>query len=58
MLKRKDVWKIQEVDFNAGDIPDQDSYLEVFEELVSEGYYKLVESGGDSKHDIFHVLQV
>ena len=58
MLKRKDVWKIQEVDFNAGDIPEKDSYLEVFEELVSEGYYKLVESGGDSKHDIFHVLQV
>ena len=52
------MWKIQEVDFNAGDIPEKDSYLEVFEELVSEGYYKLVESGGDSKHDIFHVLQV
>tara|TARA_B100001758_G_scaffold72387_1_gene61061 strand:- start:5697 stop:6218 length:522 start_codon:yes stop_codon:yes gene_type:complete len=57
-LKRKDVWNIQMVDFAAGDIEEDDAYIEAFQELVEEGYYKLVETGGDEKHDIFHVVEV
>ncbi len=57
-LKRKDIWSIQKVDFDAGDIEEEDDYLEVFQDLINEGYYKMVESGGGKKHDIFHVLHV
>ena len=57
-LKRKDIWSIQKVDFEAGDIEEEDAYLEVFEELIIEGYYEKIESGGDQKHDIFHVVEV
>ena len=57
-LKRKDIWSIQKVDFEAGDIEEEDAYLEVFEELITEGYYEKIESGGDKKHDIFHVVEV
>ena len=46
------------VDFAAGDIEEDDAYIEAFQELVEEGYYKLVETGGDEKHDIFHVVEV
>ena len=57
-LKRKDIWSIQKVDFEAGNIEEEDAYLEVFEELIIEGYYEKIESGGDQKHDIFHVVEV
>ena len=57
-LKRKDVWKVQKMDYMADEIESEDAYMEVFEELVEEGYFKLVETGGDIKHDIFHVLEV
>jgi hypothetical protein len=30
----------------------------IFERLLNEGYFTLVESGGDPKHDIFHVTEV
>jgi hypothetical protein len=58
MLKRKDIWRIQQVDFKAHEIEADDSYLEAFEELVGEGYFKLIELGGDPKHDIFHAIEV
>ncbi|MGY8745577.1 MAG: hypothetical protein ACKVG2_03400 [Candidatus Poseidoniales archaeon] len=57
-LKRKDVWQIQKMDFMANEIESEDGYLEVFEKLVKNGYFKLVETGGDIKHDIFHVIEV
>jgi len=57
-LKRKDIWRLQKVDFMADEIESDDGYLEAFESLVEEGYYKLVETGGDIKHDIFHVMEV
>jgi hypothetical protein len=57
-LKRKDVWQIQKMDFMANEIESEDGYLEVFEKLVKNGYFKLVETGGDIKHDIFHAIEV
>jgi hypothetical protein len=57
-LKRKDIWQIQKIDFMADEIESKDAYMEVFEALVEEGYFKLVETGGDIKHDIFHALEI
>ena len=57
-LKRKDIWSIQKVDFDRDEIIVEDGYMMLFEELVEQGYFKLVESGGDHKHDIFHVTEV
>tara|TARA_B110000196_G_scaffold139151_1_gene120639 strand:- start:1320 stop:1868 length:549 start_codon:yes stop_codon:yes gene_type:complete len=57
-LKRKDVWQIQKMDFMANEIESEDGYLEAFEKLVKKGYFKLVETGGDIKHDIFHAIEV
>jgi hypothetical protein len=57
-LKRKDVWQIQKMDFMADEIESEDGYLEAFEILTEDGYFKLVETGGDIKHDIFHVMEV
>ena len=57
-LKRKDIWSIQKVDFDSDEIFVEDGYMMLFEELVEQGYFKLVESGGDHKHDIFHVTEV
>jgi deoxyhypusine synthase len=42
----------------ADEIESEDAYLEVFEALVEKGYFKLVETGGDIKHDIFHALEI
>lgn len=58
MLKRKDIWQIQRVDFVANEIEEKDAYIEAFEELVEAGYFKLVERGGDHKHDIFYSVEV
>ena len=58
MLKRKDIWSIQHLDFLADEIGAEDVYIEAFEVLVEEGYAKLIENGGDPKHDIFHILEV
>ena len=57
-LKRKDIWSVQKMDFMADEIETEDGYLEAFEALLEEGYYKLIETGGDIKHDIFHVMEV
>ena len=57
-FKRKDVWLIQRIDFVTNQIDSQDAYMEIFEELLSEGYYRLVETGGDPKHDVFTAVQV
>ena len=57
-LKRKDVWQIQKMDFMADELESDDGYLEAFEALVEDGYAKLIENGGDPKHDIFHILEV
>ena len=57
-LKRKDIWSIQKVDFDRDEIFEEDGYMMLFEELIKQGYFKLVDSGGDYKHDIFHVTEV
>ena len=57
-LKRKDVKLIQRIDFMTNEIDDQTAYEDIFEDMVEEGYFRLVESGGHTKHDIFHVTEV
>jgi len=57
-LKRKDIKIIQTIDFMTDVITDKTAYTDIFEELVEEGYFRLVEKGGHPKHDIFHVLEV
>ncbi|MBT4066727.1 MAG: hypothetical protein HOE76_05875 [Euryarchaeota archaeon] len=58
MFKRKDIWRIQQVDFRANELDEEDAYIEAFEELIEAGYFKLVERGGDHKHDIFYSVEV
>ena len=57
-LKRKDIKLIQRIDFMTNEIDDQSAYEDIFEDMVKEGYFRLVESGGHTKHDIFHVTEV
>ena len=57
-FKRKDFWVMQKLEFMHGTIETPDAYMEVFESLVKEGYYDMVETGGDRKHDIFHAKEV
>jgi hypothetical protein len=57
-FKRKDIWGIQAADYEADNIFTEDAYIVLFEKLLTEGYFTLVESGGDPKHDIFHVTEV
>ena len=57
-LKRKDIKIIQRIDFMTDVIEDKNAYADIFEELVGEGYFRLVEKGGHEKHDIFHVVEV
>jgi len=57
-LKRKDINTIQRIDFITDVIDDKNSYVQIFDEMVEEGYFRLVEPGGHSKHDIFHVVEV
>lgn len=58
LMKRKDIWGIQKVDFDGDEILEEDGYMMLFEELITQGYFKLIELGGDPKHDIFHVTEV
>ena len=57
-LKRKDIRIIQRIDFMTDIIDDKTAYIDIFEELVEEGYFRLIEKGGHEKHDIFHVVEV
>jgi hypothetical protein len=57
-LKRKDIRIIQRIDFMTDVIDDKNAYVDIFDELVEEGYFRLVEKGGHEKHDIFHVVEV
>ena len=57
-LKRKDIRIIQRIDFMTDIIDDKTAYVDIFDELVEEGYFRLVEKGGHEKHDIFHVVEV
>ena len=57
-LKRKDIKIIQRIDFITDVIDEKNAYVEIFDEMVEEGYFRLVEPGGHEKHDIFHVVQV
>lgn len=57
-LKRKDIRIIQRIDFMTDVIDDKTAYVDIFDELVEEGYFRLVEKGGHEKHDIFHVVEV
>ena len=57
-LKRKDIKIIQRIDFMTDVIDDKNAYVDIFDELVEEGYFRLVEKGGHEKHDIFHVVEV
>ena len=57
-LKRKDIKVIQRIDFITDVIDEKNAYVEIFDEMVEDGYFQLVEKGGHEKHDIFHVVQV
>ena len=57
-LKRKDIKIIQKIDFLTDVIDDKNAYVDIFDEMVEEGYFRLVEPGGHEKHDIFHVVEV
>ena len=57
-LKRKDIRSIQRLDFMTDLIDDKTAYVDIFDDLVEEGYFRLIEQGGHSKHDIFHVVEV
>ena len=57
-LKRKDIRIIQRLDFMTDLIDDKTAYIDIFDDLVEEGYFRLIEQGGHSKHDIFHVVEV
>ncbi len=57
-LKRKDIRIIQRIDFMTDIIDDKTAYVDIFDELVEEGYFRLVEKGGHEKHDVFHVVEV
>ena len=57
-LKRKDIKIIQKIDFLTDVIDDKNAYVDIFDEMVEEGYFRLVEPGGHEKHDIFHVVDV
>ena len=57
-LKRKDIRVIQRIDFMTDVIDEKNAYVEIFDSMVEEGYFRLIEKGGHSKHDIFHVVEV
>ena len=57
-LKRKDIKIIQKIDFVTDVIDDKNAYVDIFDEMVEEGYFRLVEPGVHEKHDIFHVVEV
>ena len=41
-LKRKDIKIIQRIDFITDVIEDKNAYVEIFDEMVEEGYFRLV----------------
>ena len=57
-LKRKDIRIIQRIDFMTDTIDDKTAYVDIFDKMVEEGYFRLIEKGGHAKHDIFHVVEV
>ena len=57
-LKRKDIKIIQRIDFMTDVIDDKKAYVDIFDKMVDEGYFRLVEKGGHTKHDVFHVVEV
>ena len=57
-LKRKDIRIIQRIDFMTDVIDEKNAYVDLFDELIDEGYFRLIEKGGHEKHDIFHVVEV
>tara|TARA_B100001564_G_scaffold67668_1_gene53386 strand:+ start:1186 stop:1707 length:522 start_codon:yes stop_codon:yes gene_type:complete len=57
-LKRKDIRIIQRIDFMTDVIDEKNAYVDIFDELIDEGYFRLIEKGGHEKHDIFHVVEV
>ena len=57
-LKRKDIKIIQRIDFMTDVIDEKNTYVEIFDKMVDEGYFRLVEKGGHVKHDVFHVVEV
>ena len=57
-LKRKDIKIIQRIDFMTDVIDNKNAYVDIFDKMVDEGYFRLVEKGGHAKHDIFHVVEV
>jgi hypothetical protein len=57
-LKRKDIRIIQRIDFMTEVIDEKNAYVDIFDELIDKGYFRLIEKGGHEKHDIFHVVEV
>ena len=57
-FKRKDIKMIQRIDFVSNEIDSADAYDAIFEEMIQDGYFRLIECGGHPKHDIFHVIEV
>jgi len=54
MFKRKDFWMIQHIEYAHDMIDSPHAYMEIFKDLIKEGYYVPKEKGGDPKHDIFY----
>ena len=54
MFKRKDFWMIQQIEYAHDMIDSPHAYMEIFKDLIKEGYYVPKEKGGDPKHDIFY----
>jgi hypothetical protein len=57
-FKRKDVMMLEEKHLEPEEIDEFGGFGEAFTILLKEGYYRIVEEGGHTKHDIFEALVV
>jgi hypothetical protein len=57
-FKRKDIWALERHTFTEEEYRSGHEFSKALAQLTQEGYYRLVEEGGSSKHDIFQALEV
>jgi hypothetical protein len=57
-FKRKDVTMLEGAHLKPEEVDEFGGFGEAFETLFNEGYYRVVEEGGHSKHDVFQALAV
>jgi len=55
---RKDVWEMENEDFDEMTIEFGEGYEDALNALVKEGVFKMIEQGGKSKYDIFEAVEV